>query len=509
MSSFLQELPKLDKKLLHLLTEHLPDMLWIKDINGTYIYANKAICDNLLMAKDIAEPIGKNDVFFAKREREAHKDKPNWHTFGELCFNSDQVVIDSNKPMKFEEWGNVKGELLYLEVNKAPFYDEEGNIIGTVGAGRDITKLKLTQFELSKQAQIIEQIHDSIITTDLKGNILSWNKSSERLFSYEFQEIKNKNISSIIDSDELDVINNIDIKRLEDTLFRKKMKFNTKKDEKLICEVSLSLLKEDDGRTDRIIYYIKDITQIEHLTKELKLQEQIINIQAQHASMGEMIGNIAHQWRQPLSAISAAATGIKIQNSLGNLENRTLKSSLNSINTQVQYLSKTIDIFRDFIKNEKIYKKDILQNKIDKTLEILESTLENNFITLINEVNYNEPIEIKLISGQLSQVIINIIQNSKDILVEKRVANPWIKITLDKIDNIALITIEDNGGGIPENIINRVFEPYFTTKFESKGTGIGLYMSYKIVVESFKGKLYVKNSENGAKFYVELPLNRF
>lgn len=127
--------------LLELLTQHLPDMLWVKDLQGIYLYANKAICDGLLMAKDTEEPIGKGDIFFALRERELHKDKPDWHTFGELCFNSDIDVIKQNRAMKFEEYGNVKGKLMYLEVYKAPFYNEDGKIIGTVGAGRDITEL--------------------------------------------------------------------------------------------------------------------------------------------------------------------------------------------------------------------------------------------------------------------------------------------------------------------------------------------------------------------------------
>ncbi|MEA1990126.1 MAG: EAL domain-containing protein [Pseudomonadota bacterium] len=150
------DLKENNSHLLKLLTEHLPDMLWVKDIDGKYIYANQAICDGLLMAEDTNEPIGRSDVFFALREREAHKGKPEWHTFGELCFNSDQLVIDNNKPMKFEEWGNIKGELLYLEVYKAPFYDEDGKIIGTVGAGRDITQLKKIQTDLKNSIKIME-----------------------------------------------------------------------------------------------------------------------------------------------------------------------------------------------------------------------------------------------------------------------------------------------------------------------------------------------------------------
>jgi len=153
----LEDLKEHNSDLLKLLTHHLPDMLWVKDINGVYLYANKAICEGLLMAVDTQEPLGKDDIFFAMRERDAHIDNPHWHTFGELCFNSDQVVIDNDKPMRFEEYGNVKGELLYLEVFKAPFYDQEGNIIGTVGAGRDITELKKTQMQLETSLEKLEE----------------------------------------------------------------------------------------------------------------------------------------------------------------------------------------------------------------------------------------------------------------------------------------------------------------------------------------------------------------
>lgn len=158
----LSDLQEHNSELLKLLTFHLPDMLWVKDVNGKYIYANQAICDDLLMAKNIKEPIGKDDIFFALREREAHSNKEDWHTFGELCFNSDQEVIDNDKPMKFEEWGNVKGELMYLEVYKAPFYDKDGKTIGTVGAGRDITKLKKNQTELENSLKIMAEQREQL-----------------------------------------------------------------------------------------------------------------------------------------------------------------------------------------------------------------------------------------------------------------------------------------------------------------------------------------------------------
>lgn len=134
------------KNFLKLISKHLPDMLWAKDLEGNYLYANEAICNNLLMATP-DEVIGKCDVFFATREREKHSENKNWHTFGELCFNSDFVVLENMKPMIFEEYGNIKGELVYLEVHKAPLYDSLGQLIGTIGSGRDIT----AQVMLEKQ----------------------------------------------------------------------------------------------------------------------------------------------------------------------------------------------------------------------------------------------------------------------------------------------------------------------------------------------------------------------
>jgi C4-dicarboxylate-specific signal transduction histidine kinase len=109
-------------------------------------------------------------------------------------------------------------------------------------------------------------------------------------------------------------------------------------------------------------------------------------------------------------------------------------------------------------------------------------------------------------TGELSEVIINILNNSKDVLLSKEeIEQKWIKIDLDVNNDKFIITVEDNGNGIPENIISRVFEPYFTTKHKSQGTGLGLHMCYKIITESFKGNLSVKNSDNGAKFFIEIP----
>ncbi len=230
--------------------------------------------------------------------------------------------------------------------------------------------------------------------------------------------------------------------------------------------------------------------------------------QSRLAQMGEMIGNIAHQWRQPLSAISSIASGVQLNNELNLLNKEEISSHMRNITDKTLYLSETINTFRDFLRNDKSIEEVILQNKIDKALSIIHSTLNDHNIKLLNEINYNNPIEISIISGELPQVIINIINNAKDILSEKNVKNKWIKISLIITNNKAIISIEDNGGGIPNHILPKIFEPYFTTKHKSQGTGLGLHMSYDIIKKSMRGDLYAKNTKNGAKFFIELPLTK-
>lgn len=131
----------IQENFLKLVTEHFPDMLWVKDTEGRYLYANRAICEKLLMT-DTEEVLGKTDVFFAKREREKHPENAEWHTFGELCLNSDEIVLQFEETMAFEEYGNIRGEHTYLEVHKAPLYDANKKLIGTIGSGRNITAQK-------------------------------------------------------------------------------------------------------------------------------------------------------------------------------------------------------------------------------------------------------------------------------------------------------------------------------------------------------------------------------
>jgi len=156
--------------LLERMCHHAPDMIWAKDLKCRYLFANRAICERLLIAKDPYEPIGKTDLYFAHRQRQEQPENPEWHTFGQICVDSDHVVLNSGKPGRFEEFGNVQGRFLLLDVHKVPLFDENGEMVGTVGCARDITEERKRQKEfVASEAlyrAVLMQSHDAIVLLD-------------------------------------------------------------------------------------------------------------------------------------------------------------------------------------------------------------------------------------------------------------------------------------------------------------------------------------------------------
>lgn len=250
-------------------------------------------------------------------------------------------------------------------------------------------------------------------------------------------------------------------------------------------------------------YYVITLTNISDLERA---NAQLIE-QSKQASLGEMIGNIAHQWRQPLSVISTAASGLKLKKSLDKLDDELFDEMTQQIVKSTQFLSNTIDIFRNFIKEKHLVQEVVLQDRIRHTLEIISATLKNNHIGLVTNIEEIEDIKIVMPIGELSQVLINIFNNANDAFLERKIEEPWIKLIIEKKKNKVVISVEDNAGGMDKEVLPKVFDPYFTTKHKAQGTGLGLHMSYQIIKDSLKGDIYVKNTKNGAKFFIELPIN--
>lgn len=168
--------------MVRLMCDNVPDMIWAKDRDKKFLFTNQAIIKKLLNAKNTKEPLGKTDMFFAERERSLHPENPDWHTFGEICRDSDEIVLKTQKPERFDEFGNVKGKFLYLDVNKAPFRNEEGDIIGTVGCARDVTREKHIEEALIESEELFHSLLDTmldpIIIIDFKGKILFANNAA-------------------------------------------------------------------------------------------------------------------------------------------------------------------------------------------------------------------------------------------------------------------------------------------------------------------------------------------
>lgn len=235
-------------------------------------------------------------------------------------------------------------------------------------------------------------------------------------------------------------------------------------------------------------------TKIKEEVEKSRKKDKILFEQSKLASLGEMIGNIAHQWRQPLSLISTAATSVLFYKEMNKLDDKQITTQMTLINDQSQYLSKTIDDFTNFIKNEENFNDISIKEVVKSALNLVEASFHNNYIKF--ETNLINDLRINGSKNELEQALINIFNNAKDILKEKDEEDRIIKIkTYLENDNQIILTIQDSGGGVPEDIIEHIFEPYFTTKHQSQGTGLGLSMVDKIIRERHHQTVYVENKQ--------------
>jgi len=234
--------------------------------------------------------------------------------------------------------------------------------------------------------------------------------------------------------------------------------------------------------------------------------------QSRLAQMGETVNLIAHQWRQPLGAINSAiiSAQIRVQSAKYNFERKKDREDFlkfidekhKNINEYVQFLSTTIDDFRNFFKPEKEKELVKINSLIDKVLQIAIITINDKNIKI--NIDYQNNDKIFIYKNRTMQVILNILQNSEDNFLEKNTKNPQINIVAKKENNECIIQISDNGGGIPDDILPKIFEPYFSTKLKKNGTGLGLYMSKIIIEEHNNGKLDALNIDNGVCFEIAL-----
>ncbi len=243
-------------------------------------------------------------------------------------------------------------------------------------------------------------------------------------------------------------------------------------------------------------------SRVKEEVKKSRDKDSILIHNSKLAQMGEMMSLIAHQWRQPLSAISATSTGLQVKIELDKYDEKFFLSSLLKVEDYVKHLSDTIDDFTEFFKPSKLPEFTTLEKLCDKALFILSSSFSKNSILVTT--NYQNDVELSTYSNEIIQVLINILKNAENILLNRGIKEPHIEINTFLKDKKYYIEVIDNGGGIDEKIIDKVFESYFTTNEREDSTGLGLYMSKFIIEDSCYGKLEVANVKNGAKFTIIL-----
>jgi len=237
--------------------------------------------------------------------------------------------------------------------------------------------------------------------------------------------------------------------------------------------------------------------------KDIKLrkeQEKLIANQNKLASMGEMIGNIAHQWRQPLTQLSSILINLELHQEHGKLTTEKLRQKIVEANEQIAYMSSTIDDFRNFFSSGKNKTHYPVSQSIELVKHLMNATLDKNGILLQSVIE--EDFILFGYPNEMTQAIVNIINNAKDVLIERKITHPRITIKTYQKEGRNVIAIEDNGGGITVTPIERIFEPYFSTKHASIGTGIGLYMTKSIIEKNNHGTITVSNSPQGALFLI-------
>ncbi|WP_072681372.1 sensor histidine kinase [Arcobacter sp. LA11] len=497
---------KLEKHYLSIF-EHSKVGIVYLNTNGSFIEVNKSFCEMLgysenellnLSFKDITH---KNDL---EKDliiyEESQKD-------GTDSFTLEKRYIRKN------------GVILWADIFVNHIRDEQGKWISSVVIINNITERKKIQDTILEQTKTMQLYLDlvdvMIVALNNQGNITLVNRKTCEVLGYGEESILGKNWFNNFVC-EYDRENAIDLYlktiNQESNIVEKLQYYIVcKNGERRMILWRRAYVYNDERDISGLISSGEDITEMIKLEEENKKSEQALINQSKMASMGEMLRNIAHQWRQPLSTISTAASGIKIQKELGVLDDKEFDTTMDAIVDTTQYLSQTINDFQNFFKMDSSIREFSSKDLVENIKSLISSSYKSNDIELIIEESEN--FLFKALYNEFIQVIINILNNAKDAFEHSTLKDRVVILSSVLEDNCYTLYIKDNAGGIPEDIINRIFEPYFTTKHQSLGTGIGLYMTKDIIENHLDGTIIAYNEKveykdtlrTGAVFKLTIP----
>ncbi|MBN2018335.1 MAG: PAS domain S-box protein [Candidatus Cloacimonetes bacterium] len=428
----------------------------------------------------------------------------------ELIETSQENYVDEFRMISKNggyRWIRTKGKVVE--------WDEKDMPVRIIGSHEDITYEKLAEMELQRTQEnfinIVESNLDGILILDVKGRIGYSNPAAQNLFGKKEKEL--------IGSD-------FEFYHMRDN--GKEIQINDEKGRTKIASIIVTKVKWEES--ERPLIVLHDITnrkefenklretnkkleelmaelekKVEKQVKELREKDHIIIEQSRHAAMGEMIGNIAHQWRQPLTAVAAIVQDIEEAYKYGELDEKYLRESIKITMDQIGYMSRTIDDFRNFFLPNKEKENFSINEAVTSTVKFIESSFKHNEIKI--DVDIVDQCIVRGFQNEYTQVILNIMNNAKDAVKRVKPAHAHVRISLKQLKGqkySSSLTISNNAGQIPKTIMKKIFDPYFTTKHESEGTGLGLYMSKMIIEKNMGGSIAAENIKDGVKFTILL-----
>lgn len=495
-----------------LLTENITDVIWVLNVGFkrfTYIspsvYKLRGYTQEEALAQSLEETLDPGSLeavrnHFEERMREFMIDPENHGVFidrmRQICKDGSKIWIETSTHFQY----NSRGE------------------IEVIGVSRDITARVRHEEEIEAKElrfrMIVENSMNPIMIADDQGGYFIVNQAASELTGYSVDELLQMNVR--------------DLKTLaprgSDRQYKEfiskgkdagEFEFYTK-DGQLRCvdyhavhvsdNFNLSILVDITKRKE-MENQLKSMNEdlmgvVNEKVRELTNKDRLIQEQAKLAAMGEMLSNIAHQWRQPLTAL-----GLLLQKLCNPVENTVpdllyLKKNEEKGVHLIQHMSQTITDFQNFFKPDRESRKFSINTCLKSTLSIIDAAYKDNNIELLTD--FGDELDTVGFPNEFAQVILNILSNAKDAFKTVTVKNPTVVISLHRMERGALIRIHDNAGGIPESIMGKIFDPYFTTK--PTGTGIGLYMSKLIIENHMNGKISAANLDDGAEFTIEIQL---
>jgi len=374
------------------------------------------------------------------------------------------------------------------------------------------------QRRLSKEAEIrlenetkLRTVYDyvgvGICLIDMTGYFIEANLAFVEIFGYELDLLREMTIMDLSESSEMfetskEVMNLI---RGDKEVYSRRKQFVHRNGGQLWCNTTVTLVRDENGVPQYLVGMVDNITSRVELEEERKTQEALIVQQAKMATMGEMIGAIAHQWKQPLNAMGLMVQDLQDAWEFDEIDDLYLEDFTKQSLESIQFMSRTVEDFRRFFKEERERQVFELVDSIRSVGELLRTILRHDNITL-ELTNGANQIMVDGFENEFKQVILNMIVNAKDAILSKQKKESFkgrIVMHVAQNETHAVIDISDNGGGIPEDVIGRIFDAQFTTKGES-GTGIGLSLAKTIIEEKMNGSLQVENCDGGACFTLTL-----